>query len=186
MKFEDLIDSLDGKMPSYSDLLSTEEWEEKRNGILKRDRFYCSICGLSKSFFLNEYNQYYNFSKKEILEFELEGKIITADKVVVDKESRHLHVHHKYYVLQTLPWKYDDKALITLCNWCHWELHKNEIIPIYSKLEQKLLNITPCKRCNGAGSFPQYNHVQNGICFECNGAKYEELIGKPHELWIDS
>jgi hypothetical protein len=36
--------------------------------------------------------------------------------------------------------------------------------------------LTPCLKCFGAGAFPEYNHIQNGICFRCNGAKYEEFI----------
>ena len=28
-----------------------------------------------------------------------------------------------------------------------------------------------CPRCNGQGRLPQFNHVQNGICFRCRGAK---------------
>jgi len=26
-----------------------------------------------------------------------------------------------------------------------------------------------CRRCGGRGRLPQYNHIQNGICFSCNG-----------------
>jgi hypothetical protein len=96
----------------------------------------------------------------------------------ISEKSINMHVHHKFYIKEKLPWDYEDSALITLCNWCHWELHEKSIIPIYKLVNNQLyeLNYTPCNRCNGAGVFPEYKHVQNGICFKCNGNRYEELI----------
>lgn len=47
------------------------------------------------------------------------------------------------------------------------------------------MNFTPCKRCAGYGYFPEYKHVENGICFRCGGNRYEELIthdGKVKDL----
>jgi hypothetical protein len=32
----------------------------------------------------------------------------------------------------------------------------------------------PCDRCNGRGNIPRYSHVQNGICFKCEGDGYLE------------
>lgn len=29
----------------------------------------------------------------------------------------------------------------------------------------------PCSRCFGEGGFQEYGHVDNGVCFKCNGAK---------------
>lgn len=97
---------------------------------------------------------------------------------LLSEKSIVLHVHHKFYIQKKLPWEYADDSLITLCNWCHWELHEQTIIPIYENVDGELrdLNYTPCIRCNGAGVFPEYRHVQNGICFRCNGNCYEELI----------
>lgn len=89
-----------------------------------------------------------------------------------------MHVHHKYYITNKLPWQYDHDALITLCHLCHRELHKKNIIPIYVMINGVLLemNYTPCVRCHGTGFFPQYKHVEHGICFRCRGCRYEELI----------
>ncbi len=86
-----------------------------------------------------------------------------------------LHIHHKYYDKSKLPWEYPDDAFQTLCWECHEKLHQNIKVPVYDG--QKIIDyLTPCKRCSGAGEFPEYYHVENGICFGCNGAKYEELI----------
>jgi 5-methylcytosine-specific restriction endonuclease McrA/ribosomal protein S27AE len=90
-----------------------------------------------------------------------------------------MHVHHKRYIKGRNPWEYNNEDLITLCNWCHWKLHENEKIPIYdynSKGELVKLEYQTCSRCNGAGVFPEFAHVENGICFRCGGAKYDELI----------
>lgn len=182
MDFIQLLNTLDGEPPTYSQLLSTNEWNIRRNEILIRDRHYCSNCGKSKSFFHG--NQTYTYDKNQLLEFELDGNLILADKLIIDDRSRYIQIHHEYYILGTLPWDYDDEALTPLCNWCHWEFHQNKNVPIYSKEGFKLLDYNPCKRCNGAGIFPEFKHVQSGICFRCNGSKYEELINTPHKLWM--
>ena len=43
--------------------------------------------------------------------------------------SKGLHIHHKYYQKEKLPWQYPNDALITLCWECHENLHKNTKIP---------------------------------------------------------
>jgi len=88
-----------------------------------------------------------------------------------------LHVHHKYYQYEKLPWEYADEALITFCFKCHEEVHGKQKIPVYDKHGNATGEfMTPCSRCSGAGWFHEYKHVQAGICFRCNGARYEELI----------
>jgi hypothetical protein len=88
---------------------------------------------------------------------------------------KNLHIHHKYYQTGKQPWEYTNEALTTLCWDCHEDLHKNKKIP-HLDINGKLIGtLTPCSRCHGAGSFPEFNHIQNGICFKCNGAKYDEM-----------
>lgn len=88
-----------------------------------------------------------------------------------------LNIHHKCYRVGLLPWEYKDDELITYCFECHEGVHKNERIPVYEE-NSKIIKtyFTNCIRCNGVGWLPYYNHVENGICFRCKGAKYEELI----------
>src|SRR5690606_1821448 len=90
-----------------------------------------------------------------------------------------LHVHHSYYIKNLLPWEYKDKSLMTLCMTCHENLHKNKTVPVYNSEKElnRIGELTYCSRCHGAGWFPEYIHVQEGVCFECNGAKYKELVG---------
>lgn len=89
-----------------------------------------------------------------------------------------LHVHHKHYIYGLDPWEYKDTELVTLCERCHSELHARQNVPVYRIEEGNLVEVhlTTCSRCGGAGWFPQYKHVQGGICFRCYGAKYDELI----------
>jgi 5-methylcytosine-specific restriction endonuclease McrA len=102
----------------------------------------------------------------------VEVDIMTNEWIFVNN----LHIHHKYYIKDKLPWEYNTDALQTLCWSCHEELHKNVKIPIY--LNNEVCGyLTPCLRCFGAGQFPEFNYIQSGVCFRCNGAKYEELIG---------
>lgn len=99
----------------------------------------------------------------------------------VDIFYTRLHVHHKYYVLNKWPWEYPDEAFVTLCRAHHYSLHEAEKIPVYDKTGTTL-DATPCLRCNGAGYLKEYRRIQNGICFRCSGAKYEELIGKDDRI----
>lgn len=91
-------------------------------------------------------------------------------------EVKNLHVHHKYYQMGKLPWDYPNEALVTLCWSCHEDIHKKEKTKWLDENGQIVGLLTPCPRCFGAGDFPEFNHIQNGICFRCNGAKYEDLI----------
>ncbi|NDK54771.1 hypothetical protein [Pontibacter fetidus] len=92
------------------------------------------------------------------------------------KNVKGLQVHHKYYQVGAMPWEYPDGALTTLCWYCHEELHKNSKVPVLDRWGNKIGEYTNCSRCHGAGVFPEFSHVQSGICFRCNGAKYEELL----------
>ncbi len=87
-----------------------------------------------------------------------------------------LHVHHKYYIIDKLPWEYSDEALVTLCSFCHQEFHNQNEVPVYLD-ENKLtkLDVTKCTTCNGSGYRPEYHYYLNGICFKCNGNKYLEF-----------
>ena len=87
-----------------------------------------------------------------------------------------LHIHHKYYINEFMAWEYDNDALITLCETCHQELHKNQNVPVYNSEMELLGHYHYCKRCHGAGVFPEYSHVDNGICFRCKGSRYEDLV----------
>ncbi|MEZ5198350.1 MAG: hypothetical protein R2764_18760, partial [Bacteroidales bacterium] len=105
-------------------------------------------------------------------------KEFTFPDVKFKPKQFYLHVHHKYYILNELPWEIEDDGLVTLCNWCHWEFHENNSVTCYERTNDGLneLHLTPCKRCNAAGYFPEYYHISKGICFRCGGKKYEEFI----------
>ena len=93
-----------------------------------------------------------------------------------------LHVHHKYYVLGNDPWDYDNQALVTLCHECHYERHINQDIPVYG-IECGGRKVIPyyhiCDRCGGEGHFPQWEHVQDGVCFKCWGTGYYDSYSYP-------
>jgi hypothetical protein len=103
-----------------------------------------------------------------------------------------LQVHHKVYYIKPpvlgkmfefiYPWDYNDEDLITVCSSCHELIHESENIPKIIKSSLENLDLTPCGRCNGIGFFPQYHYVQNGICFECEGEMYIEMINKGNNI----
>ncbi|MBP6234848.1 MAG: hypothetical protein KA270_00855 [Saprospiraceae bacterium] len=84
-----------------------------------------------------------------------------------------LHIHHLYYQINKKAWEYPNDALQTLCWECHELLHKNTTINIMDEyglfLEEKVV----CSRCYGAGYFPEYKHVEHGVCFRCKGSRFE-------------
>jgi len=118
-------------------------------------------------------NKYFIMSNKfeDLSEYKFAVPLFTKNRIV-------MNVHHKYYVTDRLPWDYEDDALVMLCNWCHWKLHEETVVPIYSLRNNELVELayTPCPRCNGTGELPQFSHVQGGTCFKCHGYRYEELI----------
>ena len=94
------------------------------------------------------------------------------------EDESELHVHHKCYIEGLDPWEYNDSDLVTLCEHCHNDTHRLYKVPYYQLRNGKLVLIEkePCKRCGGAGVFPEYRHVLNGICFRCLGQRFEEAI----------
>lgn len=97
--------------------------------------------------------------------------------VLIDANSFKLHVHHKIYILNILPWENFEKDLITLCNKCHRRVHSKEVIKSYYRLGNtlELIDNEDCQRCDGGGYIPKYDHVENGICFKCYGGLYEQF-----------
>ena len=110
-----------------------------------------------------------------------------------ESQDVHLQVHHSHYIYGLDPWEYKDSELITLCEECHSYVHAHNEVPVYRLEGGNLVEVhlTPCSRCGGAGWFPEYTHVQDGICFRCHGAKYDELIevvenyAKEHDINIE-
>lgn len=111
-------------------------------------------------------------------------KILYRDKFSCNdckKMSYLLHVHHKFYLVNHLPWEIDDQALVSLCRDCHAKRHEIENIPIYEiinnrKVVSDTLYFRKCPRCGGTGILSQFRHVENGICFLCRGNNIEQTI----------
>lgn len=108
-------------------------------------------------------------------------------RVYVQKEPVTLTVHHKRYILGKQAWEYGDEDLVTLCQHCHSKVHEFLPVQTYAQVkgELKVMNYTPCIRCNGTGYLPEYKHVENGICFRCRGVRFEELIQLEYEDFDD-
>lgn len=178
----------------YHVLLETQEWWDFRNRILKNDGYRCSNCGKGPTeskqkndfdisidnwtghyWIDEEYNQDYYIDKK--IHIWWPGGPTEPNIIIVADKPYHLHAHHKHYIVGRLPWEYEEKDLTTLCNWCHWEFHQNNKVNVYSESKGVLNSVsyTICGRCKGAGWFPEYKHVGNGICFECGGHPYRTM-----------
>ena len=111
---------------------------------------------------------------------------IELKRVYVQDEELILAVHHKRYIVGRNAWEYDDDDLVTLCQDCHSKVHEFLPVQVYDENDDgslEVMNLTPCYRCNGTGYLPEYSHVENGICFRCRGARFEELIADNTEYF---
>lgn len=173
----------------YEILLKTLEWQNFRETIISRDKKTCIVCGKEQSEKFEK--QYYRKPNEEEIAENL--KEITVDffgdgtYVRKMKKARIvgvptnnpviLHVHHKHYVFGYLPWEYEKEILMTVCHNCRVKIHKSEIIPVFvNKNLKEELNLNLCSRCKGTGFLDEFHYFQNGICFRCDGRKFEEFI----------
>ncbi len=127
-----------------------------------------------------------NISEQELAEIVFDRRqSCGADKAISYLESTapmdfdwlHVYmisVHHTYYMENIMAWEYPLKSLITLCDTCHNELHDNEWVPFYDEEGNKVKIITACPKCAGSGRLREYNHIEGGRCFRCNGLGYIE------------
>lgn len=159
--------------PSYGELLYVKEWRDFRKIILKRDEHQCQKCkknGNQLAWWITGPYKIYVRQYSEI-----EKKYLGED---CEYSATHveLHVHHKYYINNHLPWEYLTDALITVCMECHENIHKIEKIPVYVNIEKDMeLTTLTCNKCNGKGYLSEYNHFMRGICFSCDGAGFKIL-----------
>jgi len=173
----------------YEVLLNTHEWKEFRQTIIARDNNICTSCHKEQSeksgreYFRKPTEEEILENSKEVLvdllgdgSWLIKMKPVTVVGIPTDTPTI-LHVHHKYYVFGNLPWEYKNEALVTVCHECHIAIHDKEKILVYvdNSFKEKL-DLTQCSRCNGTGFLEQYLYFQNGICFRCNGRKFEEFI----------
>ena len=126
----------------YADLLQCLEWKIKRFEILLRDNNTCQKCLKTITIKVET-----STNQKTYL-VELNNQNASSE------EHLNLHVHHKLYIFNRLPWNYDSKYLITLCNSCHETVHLNKVIPVYNEKGIKIDEFGKCNRCNGIGYLP--------------------------------
>lgn len=59
------------------------------------------------------------WQRKRLETFQRDGWRCTRCK----EKTVTLHVHHKYYIKELLPWDHPDDCLVTLCENCHDQQH---------------------------------------------------------------
>ncbi|WP_299183706.1 hypothetical protein [uncultured Aquimarina sp.] len=198
--YKDLVEEsrLNEQVILYADLLNTQEWKDKRKIIIDRDKNRCSVCHSEppKDHLLYDGFEYREMSSEEEKEY-VKSYWEEWEKENKDKENYELlkkvsckpgiplikigiavqlHVHHTYYIKNNVPWNYPNETLITLCHSCHKRIHEKEEISVYS--DESLsseLNLKPCSKCIGTGYIEEYYYFKNGICFRCNGNRYENF-----------
>lgn len=193
INYEELIKlyETDNYIP-YAQYLRTNLWKSKRLEILDRDNFRCRKCGGYETVITKKSN-YSDANKTEEVDIDW-SRIIGISWTDLNGDERwssplrpegkpdkpyNIQIHHKKYILNRLPWDYGNEDLISLCNYCHSEEHKINVIPIYDENEKEILDFQNCERCNGQRYFPEFKHIQGGVCFKCGGTGYDlPLINK--------
>lgn len=82
-----------------------------------------------------------------------------------------LNIHHKYYISGKRAWEYDNDVLTTLCYDCHKEVHKKDIVEVRAAANSytKSRFAKNCEKCEGTGYLPEFSHIDNGVCYPCDG-----------------
>lgn len=93
-------------------------------------------------------------------------------------KNSNLHVHHKCYRKGKEIWNQKNSEYESLCNICHKIVHENQLIPFYDEDGINYHTTKPCRRCGGLRYFGEYKHINNGICFGCNGKGYQQDLTK--------
>jgi hypothetical protein len=164
----------------YHVLLQTNEWKHKRDTIVKRDNYVCRFCNIGTTYFIKGsghvfihqeiHNEWLLCPDDSLGEFEY---VAFTESFIMDKQYI-MHVHHKHYVLSNLPWDYPDDDLITLCNWCHHKFHQENSVDVFLNNDKtNKIEVDFCKKCFGAGWFPEFQHIENGVCFLCMGKRFQ-------------
>lgn len=96
MKYYEYIIKNQNKNITYSDLLSLDEWKNKRDQILKRDNHYCQDCGFSESFMENSQIIAFNFKDKVQLRSLKKLYKISEFQTTYDIESIEIKIHEKF------------------------------------------------------------------------------------------
>jgi hypothetical protein len=170
----------------YEILLNTIEWKNFRQHILSRDGNSCSVCNRTQSekiggrYFRKPTEEEITESRKPVIIDIGNGDSISLKRAqiinVITDDPVILHVHHKFYIYDNLPWQYDLDALITVCHKCHGEIHFTQKIPVYTNAAlDKEIDLIVCSRCKGTGFLNEFHYHQDGICFNCNGRKFEKF-----------
>lgn len=179
MTYSDLKKEFGDKYIPYSRLLFTKEWQSKREEIIMRDSNKCQICGVhcADDYLLKLFGSNVYLVPSTVEEVINENVLGLSSKLKLVEMSNPMfaHIHHKFYIKDKLPWQYENEDLILYCHICHLNIHISEQIKVYvDSSKTKEVSMTKCSKCYGTGHLPQYNHVQNGVCFKCMGSCYEE------------
>jgi 5-methylcytosine-specific restriction endonuclease McrA len=179
----------------YRLLLQTQEWQNFRARVTFRDSSACVGCGRKDGQRIEEQIYYEDYDKliAEVDKRNNDFKLLVKEQpqrfmnilmgleegpMGLERyppktrllETISLEVHHHFYIQGKLPWQYKLQDLTSLCRKCHEKVHRGTKLIFYtddSKTNPQ--TVDNCNRCSGTGYIPEYNHVENGICFECGG-----------------
>ena len=164
------IDYLDATMYTYCGIIK-KAISSYASGWAYLFEFPCVI---SNDIYVNiEYSMPYMIDhvpyERIIFNITLGNRLIFIRFSLYSFHLKGLNIHHTYYTRECKPWEYENDSLVTLCEDCHKKRHENTRIPLYDQEKRHISNLIPCDRCGGSGYLPQYNHIEHGICFKCNG-----------------
>lgn len=170
--YQELLEEYGFNKIPYPVLLQTNEWNNCRAKIIIRDNCTCQSCSNSNSLRIYASGL---VQRVELDDGSIDYRPFTLDEPLAIVSEYSIHVHHKYYIKDLLPWEYKDEELITYCPDCHMKWHQENTVKYYVRNGNGELieeSYQTCDRCEGTGHLPQYKHVDNGICFKCGGRTF--------------
>lgn len=167
---------------SYAEQLELTEWKALRANLIYSSNCCCSICKAKETY--NEYNVTQKTVKNYFIEIVLvidEFGLEQREEIVFTPTNKTviLQIHHQYYIAKRMPWQYHNECFKVVCVDCHKKIHQEQKIKKYAIINGKIIEqemLKPCIRCNGVGILPEYHYIKEGICFRCNGKRFEEYI----------
>lgn len=187
--YQEILAEYGNRTIPYSIRLSSIEWQERREVTIKRAKNICEHCNekcmddwllkMSGNFGISVPATYEDVivTNKVFLHYEYIDVEETVIQLVEQLIPKIPNVHHKHYVLGRLPWEYSDDELMLVCHTCHKEIHETQQIKVYkSESKDNFVEVRPCSKCGGVGFLSEYNHFQGGVCFKCQGERFENIL----------
>ena len=122
--------------PNKFAILIEETVKTKKMSYMDAILWYCEKNGINYDYFLKSRSDKTEKARARRIPKGTRNMVLRRDNFQCqdcNEKSNELHVHHNYYIKDSMPWEIDDSALTSLCKKCHTIRHEKEDIKVYKK-----------------------------------------------------